>query len=142
MIITALFCIPLKCYKIQDNQTQAVLPTRRCRAHLEKLWRAGIAGPPSGFSQVKGPPIHQRLSLRMHDFEGIFSPVQISKPLQSMTNSGTYGAIFLASLILCYIYCRLVCCVYTHTYANSNYLFNTHMCIHSSLDFTRLTSCR
>lgn len=91
---------------------------------------------------AKGPPIHQPLSLRVDDCEEIFSPIQVTKPLQSMNNGGTYGAVFLASLILCYIYCRLVCHVYTHTYANSNYLFNTHMCIHSSLDFTWLTSCR
>lgn len=94
-----------------------------------------------GFVPGKGicnpsPSVTQDLWL-----EGIFSPVQIPKPLLPTPDSGTYGAVFLASLILRDLFCRLVCRVYTHTYANRNYLFNTHMCIRS-LDFTRLTSCR
>ena len=98
--------------------------------------------PPNRVSTGEGAPIHQCLFCRIRDSEGIFSLAQVPKPSPSFANSGTYGAVFLVSLILRYIYCRLVCHVYTHTYANSNCLFNTHMCIQSSLDFTRLTSCR
>lgn len=45
--MTALFCILLKCYKIQDNRTQAVMPTRPAgpRGPPPEAWRAGVAEP-------------------------------------------------------------------------------------------------
>lgn len=98
--------------------------------------------PPVRLPIGEGPPIHQHISHGVPNFGGIFSPAAATKPSQSVSNSGTYGAVFLASLILCHTRCRLVRQAYTHTCANSHYLFNTHMCIHSCLDLTRLTSCR
>ena len=116
------------------------MPTRPSQGPLLEAVLSG--SPPNRVSTGEGAPIHQCLFCRIRDSEGIFSLAQVTKPSPSFANSGTYGAVFLVSLILRYIYCRLVCHVYTHTYANSNCLFNTHMCIQSSLDFTRLTSCR
>lgn len=36
-------------------------------------WQA----PRADFSQVEGPPIHQHLSLRIPDFEGVFLPCEL-----------------------------------------------------------------
>lgn len=96
MRTTALLCILLKCYKMQDNSDTSgdAKETR-----LETLGELATC-PVGFFSQVKGPPMHQHLSLRIRDFEGISSLTQVTKPSRSMTKRGTYGAIFLASLIL------------------------------------------
>lgn len=119
---------------------------RSCRPHHRRAASRSRAElhrrPPVRRPIGEGPSIHQRVSHGVPNFGGIFSPAATTKPSQSVSNSGTYGAVFLASLILCHTHCRLVCQAYTHTCANSHYLFNTHMCIHSCLDLTRLTSCR